>query len=93
MRRNMDLIRLIALGRSTFEYPPEVVDKHVALMHEGGLLGNGGLTFKGQDFADLANDIGWAWAKERVEKVGGSSSFDVWMLLLRNYHERELHEI
>ena len=72
MRRNMDLIRAIALGRDTSEWTPEEVGHHIYLMGQGGLAhvvdvtgyGFRGLpqaalvclTREGHDFADLAND-------------------------------------
>ena len=104
MRRNMDLIRAIALGRDTSEWTPEEIGHHIYLMGQGGLAhvvdvtgyGASGLpqsalvclTPKGQDFADLAND--GAWAKERLERVGGSAPFQVWVELLERWRDNRL---
>ena len=106
MRRNMDLIRAIALGRDTSEWTREEVGHHIYLMGQGGLAhvvdvtgyGASGLpqaalvclTREGHDFADLANDEAWAWAKERVARAGGTAPFQVWVELLERWRELKM---
>ena len=102
MRRNMDLIRAIALGRDTGEYTQEEIEYHVYLMGQAqlalvinsttayqgspvGILVT--LTHEGHDFADLASDEAWAWAKNLVAKVGGSTTFDMWVWLLKKWQD------
>ena len=106
MRRNMDLIRAIALEHDTSEWTPEEIGHHIYLMGQGGLAhvvdvtgyGFRGLpqaalvclTREGHDFADLANDEAWAWAKERVARAGGTAPFQVWVELLERWRDNRL---
>ena len=51
------------------------------------------LTKEGHDFADLAaSGEAWAWAKERIAKVGGSAAFDTWVWLLKRWRDARLRE-
>jgi hypothetical protein len=104
----MDLIRDIMLERSLDDYTEEEVGYHIYLLGEALLAMVVdvtqvqyrspaailiGLTPEGQDCADLmANDEAWAWAKERIAKVGGSAAFDTWVWLLKRWRDARLRE-
>jgi hypothetical protein len=108
MRRNMDLLRDILLERPLDDYTEEEVGYHVHLLGEARLAKVVdesqysyksptailvALTPEGQDCADLvANDEAWAWAKERIAKVGGSAAFDTWAWLLKRWRDARLRE-
>lgn len=118
MKRDIDLCRRILLEVETRppgqyvqglpfagEYDAGVVEEHVALLYEAGLMDanitrfHGAathflikkLTWAGHDFLDAARDEGmWAQAKERLGASFDSVSFAVLKAMLEDIAKRAL---
>ena len=110
MKRDMDLCRRILLevesdqdGEFSFvdEYDPAVVNGHIRLLDDAGLIdtsGSGnvrwvvsGLTWAGHDFLDAARDEGrWTKAKERLADAGVGTSLTLLKEVLENLARKAL---
>lgn len=100
MERDLNLIRKIVLDLRTHGYrtsdydrPRPVVDYHMWLLHDGGLVEGGlHLTEAGREFADLArSESTWedAWKRARERGMESSVSFPIFLDLLEHFDTRE----
>lgn len=100
MERDLNLIREIVLDLRTHGYrtsdygqPRSVVDYHMWLLYDGGLVEGGlHLTETGREFADLArSDTVWkkAWKRARERGMESDVSFPVFLDLLKHFRQRE----
>ena len=106
MRRDMDLMRALLLGRDTSAWTKQQVFHHGILLSDAGWAKVAsanyqgiersaimGLTPTGHDIADLMeSDEAWAYAKSRIARVGGAAPFDVWRDRLERWQDKRLKE-
>ena len=71
MKRHIDLLRLVILGRDTSDYQPDQVRYHQGLA--SGLAPDERARIVDQ----IADDARWAWAREKMAQAGAP---EIWAL-------------